>query len=453
MRSNDLGSEIRPSQDFGQPAGIPPARMRRDIRQRFDAASRAILLRVLLRGVGIPRATQATIILGAGASRGASFVDATRQVLPPLDADFFRQAQRLNEETFRGPVRDVIEFVREEYGATKLPTLETVFTQLQGFDQYLQQFAAGSGPRSPRYKKQLGNLLALISVVFRAAFEEHTCTWHDRIANSLRKGDSIISFNYDTLIDASVSRFCSGIWKADKGYGFHVRDGATHWTTAKAGAGAFPKKNYLRLLKPHGSLHWQDVDSAHRRLRLGASDYYGIAASDNIIPPTWDKTILADWPWRDVWRQASRALQRTRCLIVIGYSVPQTDLSSQALIRSSLSGGDLRLLVVANPDEDARARVVDLARGAIRPHTRIFEVGTLSEFGGLLDETQPERTAREQTTRQLATLRRRLAREVRELDSRLDDLEDRAGALDWHDLDDIDARLGSVEAAVATLDT
>jgi hypothetical protein len=42
---------------------------------------------------------------------------------------------------------------------------------------------------------------------------------------------------------------------------------------------------------------------------------------------------------------------------------------------------------------------------------------------------------------------------VQDLDSRLDDLEDRAAALDWHDLDDIDSRLGSVEAAVATLDT
>ena len=117
---------------------------------------------MLLRGVGIPLgAAEATIILGAGASRGASFLRMQPgQALRPLDADFFRTGQRLDQETFRGPVRDVIEFVREEYGATKLPTLETVFTQLQGFDHYLQQIpAAGSGPRSPRYKTDLGNLL------------------------------------------------------------------------------------------------------------------------------------------------------------------------------------------------------------------------------------------------------------------------------------------------------
>ncbi len=380
-------------------------------------------------------------------------MDATRQVLPPLDADFFRQAQRLDEETFRGAVRGVVEFVRDEYGATKLPTLETVFTQLQGFDQFLQQFSAGSGPRSARYKKQLGHLLALISVVFRAAFEGQQCTWHDRIANSLRKGDSIISFNYDTLIDVSVSRFCAGIWKADKGYGFRIRDGIDEWTAAKPGPGPFPKRNYLRLLKPHGSLHWQDIDSSQCRLRLSDSAYYGVPANANIIPPTWDKTILGVWPWREIWRQASRTLQRTRCLVVIGYSVPQTDLSSQALIRSSLSGGDLRLLVVANPDGEARSRVIDLARGAIRPHTRIFEVGSLNEFAGLLDETTPERVARERTIREIATLRRRLTSRVNELDSRLDDLEDRAEALDWHDLDDIDARLGSVEAELSSRDT
>ena len=65
----------------------------------------------------------------------------------------------------------------------------------------------------------------------------------------------------------------------------------------------------------------------------------------------------------------------------------QTDLTSQALIQSLLSGGQLRLVVVANPDPAARARVVDLARGAITPSTRILELDTLRDFARLLDET------------------------------------------------------------------
>src|SRR4051794_26024245 len=141
--------------------------------------------RMLLRGVGVSRAVRATVILGAGASRGASFTGSRRQVLPPLDADFFQQAQRLDDDTFRGSVREVVEFVRDEYGPTHLPTLETVFTQLRGFQEFLQQFSVRPGRRPSRYKRQLDYLLELIPLVFRAAFEDQRCLWHDRIAYSL----------------------------------------------------------------------------------------------------------------------------------------------------------------------------------------------------------------------------------------------------------------------------
>src|SRR5690348_8803431 len=76
---------------------------------------------MLLRKVGLSRAVRSTVILGAGASRGASFANASRQVLPPLDADFFEQAQRIDENEFSGAGREVIDFVRDEYGTTQMP--------------------------------------------------------------------------------------------------------------------------------------------------------------------------------------------------------------------------------------------------------------------------------------------------------------------------------------------
>lgn len=394
---------------------------------------------MLLRGVGVGRAVRSTVILGAGASRGASFADTTRQVLPPLDTDFFRQAQRLDEQSFKGGVRKVIEFVRDEYGPTRLPTLETLFTQLQGFEQFLKQFSTRPGRRPERYQKQLGFLLELIPLVFRAAFEEQQCEWHDRIAYALRKEDSLISFNYDAVIDDSIRRLSAGIWKADRGYGFKIKDGAADWSAPKT-PGPFPK-DYLRLLKPHGSLHWSVTDHTEKQLHLRSEAYEGTNAQGNIIPPTWDKTILGEWPWKPVWEQASKALQRTRCLIVIGYSVPQTDLTSQALIRSSLSGGDLRLLIVANPDPRARSRVIDLARGAIRSRTRILELDALSDFATLLDETPSQRTDRLATTRKIRTLQQRSVA----LRSRIDELDNRSDELQWHDIADIDDRLTNLE--------
>ena len=148
--------------------------------------------------------------------------------------------------------------------------------------------------------------------------------------------------------------------------------------------------------------------------------------------------MLGEWPWKPTWEQASRVRQSTRCLVVIGYSVPQTDLTSQALIRSSLSGGRLRLLVVANPDQEARARVIDLARGAITAQTRIFELETLSDFARLLDETPAERQEREA----LASRVQRLQRRIRTVESLTEPLE-------LHDLDLFEGRIADLEALEA----
>ncbi len=388
---------------------------------------------MLLRGIGLQRAVRSTIILGAGASRGASFARSPQQVLPPLDADFFQQAQRLDENTFNNHVAEVIDFVRDEYGASNLPTLETLFTQLEGYDKFLQRLYVKPGRKPERYKKQLSRLLELIPLVFRAACGGKRCHWHDRIAFALRKEDAVISFNYDVLMDEALARLAKGVWKADRGYGFPIKDGVDAWS-AETTPGGFPTKTYLRLLKPHGSLHWGHIDVPKKSLRLHTDAYAHRSARANIIPPTWDKGILGEWPWKPVWQEASTMLQATRCLIVIGYSVPQTDLTSQALIRSSLSEGNLRLLVVANPDPVARGRVVDLARGAINSRTRILELDDLAEFAQLLDETPVEQRERQATLRQLQAV-----------EEQVDDLEDLTDDLEVIDLNDLDWRIDELE--------
>jgi hypothetical protein len=393
---------------------------------------------MLLRGLGILRAVRSVVILGAGASRGASFVSPGRQVLPPLDADFFSQAQQLSEEDYNRHARSIIEFVRGEFGPRDVPTLETVFTQLEGFERFLRQFPPGPGQPGARYRKQLGLLQALIPTVFRSAFSGGSCTWHDRIALALRKGDAVISFNYDTLMDESLRRYARGIWPASKGYGFAVDSGAEEWSAAVS-PGPMTQQ-YLRLLKPHGSLHWTQVKPEEKTLSLHAEPYGQRPAKGNVIPPTWDKSRLNEWPWKAVWQEASRYLQRARCLIVIGYSVPATDLMSQALIKSSLGGEDLRLLVAVNPDSEARGKIVDLARPGMTARTRVVELQSLREFAAALDETSSERRVRTTLDRQL----RRLRDELDDLEFRIDDLEGLEYRVD--ELDSLPGRVDDLEA-------
>src|SRR5262245_30529720 len=71
-------------------------------------------------------------VLGAGATRGASFVEpATNPCLPPLDADFYAQLQRIRNPKHRDTVRKVIKDTVELFGVNFRVTMETVFTTLE----------------------------------------------------------------------------------------------------------------------------------------------------------------------------------------------------------------------------------------------------------------------------------------------------------------------------------
>jgi hypothetical protein len=270
-----------------------------------------------------------------------------------------------------------------------------------------------------------------IPAVFRAAFDGRRCYWHERIATALRKEDAVVSFNYDTLIDEALRRATIGIWNARVGYGVRVESGHREWS-APPTRGPFTS-DYVRLLKPHGSLHWTRVDPKRQRLDLHPEPYGQRPARENVIPPTWDKAVVGEWPWKPIWQQASRFLRRARCLIIIGYSVPQTDLMSRALIKSSVGATDLRLLVVVNPDREARARAVDLVRAAIKPSTRVIELDTLRDLALLLDETRSEQL-----------IRRREDRRLQRLESRLEELES--------DVDDHELQLVDLEGFESELD-
>lgn len=399
-------------------------------RYQFDTSAVTPKLQsMLLRGIGVPRADRTVVVLGAGASRGASFAVPGRQVLPPLDADFFQQAQALDEEKYAKYAKPVLQFLRSDYGPGALPTLETVFTQLEGFERFLRQFSTGRGRRTGMYRKQLGHLQQLIPAVFRAAMDDATCDWHSRIAQSLRAGDAVVSFNYDTTIDRALHRWSKGVWLANYGYGVRALSGADAWS-APPTPGPVPKEP-LKLLKPHGSLHWANLDRENECLDLHHRPYGQRPAKENVIPPTWDKSILSTWPWKPIWKSAARYLQKARCLVTIGYSVPPTDLMTQALIKSSLGNTELRLLVVVNPDPAARHRVIDLARAGVRPKTRVIELAALEEFALLLDETPVERRRRTAIPKRVRTAIKQVSGEIEDLrDEEIAELEDRLARLE-----------------------
>ena len=74
----------------------------------------------------------AVIIIGAGATRGASFVNSQKNpCLPPCDADFFTQLQRIKNTKHHELVRKVIADTVDLFGVNFRLTLENEFATLE----------------------------------------------------------------------------------------------------------------------------------------------------------------------------------------------------------------------------------------------------------------------------------------------------------------------------------
>lgn len=334
-----------------------------------------------LRALGIERSYPAVVVLGAGASRGASCIDPAG-VLPPLDADFFVQAQRLAPGKLLKRDRELLNFIRSEFGPGDLPTLEVFFTQVAAVDRFHREFNT-RGRVSGKFARHLNALRQLIPRVLHDALGGRDCLWHQRIAAALRTGDSVLSFNYDTVIDRALRSVGGKRWAPETAYGFRVTSGVALWAPPPSPGPAV--KHPVLLLKPHGSLNWH-IDSDSSTVEL--VDEYTPPTANSIVPPTWDKSDVTLWPWHDVWRSARSALGGARILVVIGYSVPTTDQLSQALLRADVNR--LQALIVVNPDPASRRRVIELMSSAMMTSTRTIELETLEEFASYLPPLQSE---------------------------------------------------------------
>lgn len=410
-------------------------------------------------GLGIDRDLQTVVVLGAGASRGSSCAR-TVGLAPPVDADFFAQAQRIPASKLTRRDRELFSFIRTEFGQGEFPTLEVFFTQIAAVDRFHHEFNI-RGRVSGQFGKHLHTLTSLIPRVFDEALGGRRCRWHERIAASLRASDAIMSFNYDTLIDQALRDAGGKRWAPEVGYAFDVADGAQLWAGPPAPGRRF--RSTIRLLKPHGSLNWA-VDAEARRVSLTAA--YDASTTGSIVPPTWDKSDVHRWPWSEVWRAARGALGTARMLVVIGYSVPVTDQLSQALLRADVQ--KLDALVVVNPDSEARRRVVQVMTSGLGPNAMVVEIPTLADFAEYLPPGPSESDAlpvNEQLTllgSMVTALGERVSRiadvlvdarsDLSEVAERADEIEFNLERMELPDTDALEDRVRQLAAEVRDLD-
>lgn len=330
----------------------------------------------------------ANVILGAGASRGASCFEAM-WAQSPLDTDFFDQVDRLKSLPDGKGLHDLAEFARREFGASDNLLMESFFTQLESLNEFYGELKIDRGPRVRSYQGQLERFPAYLAAVFRslrsiAPNHRLDCSYHRTLARSLRPGDTVISFNYDCIMDMALRQESGKRWDASAGYGVQVEEGADLWHD-HSGRGAYAKVP-IKLLKVHGSLNW--IRNPNTNLIRLRSDPYEKSqrTANEVVPPVWNKRISEDAVLAEVWKAARNSLRVGPVLVVVGYSVPETDLLSQVLLRvaTSESGKSLTHLISVNPDNDAHRKLRAVLAQALTAKSTVIELKNWKEFCALL---------------------------------------------------------------------
>jgi hypothetical protein len=176
---------------------------------------------------------------------------------------------------------------------------------------------------------------------------------YEQLAQGLRKGDLVVTFNYDLGIERELRTV--GLWDIRSGYGFPI-NGAEETSP-------------VEVLKLHGSTNW-------RALLFGGATGFGFASNSlgdrpvlffrpdldylgyqnfsdprcahvdtaatvpAMIMPALPKqfyfatTFGREWEgfWNHLWQRAEQSLQEAEELVIIGYSMPAADERACALL-------------------------------------------------------------------------------------------------------------------------
>lgn len=337
----------------------------------------------------MPSHNKTVFVFGAGATRGASFVkEKDGACHPPLDGDFYSQLQRLDRQKHGLIVGNVIEDTVNFFGVNFTVTLESVFTSLEQSVRLIK--LVGDSPKHKlRDLQQMKiHLLQAIAAVFEASMlepeakrEPKLCSYHVNVIEEMRETDTIISYNYDCLIDQTLKNVGDRKWNPRYGYGFNLGSrgrnltGDEYWSPGKPAA----REHTLTVLKLHGSLHFLEEPRSKVKLKQRPYTRQNGNLKFTIIPPEWNKAY-DEGIFANIWRRAGKAIHAASTLVFIGYSFPETDLHAASLFRVNLCDESLKSLVIVNPDRKARYRTREVLRRGMSPLTKVVVFDSLEEF-------------------------------------------------------------------------
>jgi hypothetical protein len=205
---------------------------------------------------------------------------------------------------------------------------------------------------------------------------------------------TVITFNYDTLIEYAVNSVGMPWVQQQPPPNVDIFQGLPG-----ANAPAEPVIARFGLLKMHGSIGWWWIpqDTVGNTItRVGLPGLWGepkplegpAGFERFVIPPLATKSTFLDLgPIRELWRRARRALAEADRVVIIGYSAPLTDLDTAALLSLHIPREKPVIVVDLDPTPVADR----LKRIGVEVAERFEGVGAAEDFASTYELSVPRR--------------------------------------------------------------
>jgi len=207
-------------------------------------------------------------------------------------------------------------------------------------------------------------------------------------ARRLRKGDVVITFNYDSTLERVL--FKTGMWAPDDGYGFKVQLQRSRSDPTPVSYG----HSAVTVLHLHGAIGWRNkwcVDQFHIDEAEGRSptltpeiienpisleeaflDDLGVRGLDPdalrgpyefeaILHPSYLKAFgppVIRHAFLRLWQKAAQKLREAGEVFIVGYSLPEADSAALALLRTNCDSQRVRIINGSKADAKRLRRLL-----------------------------------------------------------------------------------------------
>jgi len=333
------------------------------------------------------------VLFGAGATRAAL---EERSPPPPLDGDFFEIANQIRGRGTPRLTKKVSKDVHALHDKVIGVGLEQYYRDIETRMELSRFAKTANRPKDwNRQREYLEELIRRIMIQTTCEMNDGPARVkpseiHKAILARLKRKDALITYNYDTLIEESMPK-SESLWTPRDGYGVDVT-GITHEWSKKwfSSRNISPRtKARVKLYKLHGSLNWR-LNQINKvvikkrpyvvKSRKGAPNFEGAA----FLPPGWHKKV-DHRPYNIIWHRARLELEKCKTVVIIGYSLPDTDLIARALFLEvarlrKARKNFIKELHIADTSETTRNRIIDLFIPALGSSGTVFRYGSAKEL-------------------------------------------------------------------------